>query len=321
MASKKNHASALLTLWVVVIAAAFRPAHSAEPPPEPDAPGARGIKWDRLALVGGSGATFRYLGFKYMDRAWYQGRKQDHIRWINDWSGETYLSLDKTSHFMNGLFMAQSLTDAYAWSGFGRPWAALLGTLTSWAALLEVEMRDAHFDQWGFSIPDFIANTAGASVPLAHTLFPATRALRFKFSYHPSALYLDRKKRAAPPEQPHIDHLIDDYEGMTFWMTVAIDEFLRGRAEEVWPDYLGLALGYGAVGLHGSNVKSKGPNKYFPDRPDARPEFFVALDYDTRFLPGQGRLWRYLKTQLNWIHWPTPALRIYPSWRLYLVYL
>ena len=281
---------------------------------------ARSIKLDRLALVTGSGATFRYLGYRYVERAWYQGQKQDRIRWINDWSGETYLNMDKGGHFMGGLFMAQSMNKAYAWSGFGPRSAALLGTLTSWAALLEVEMRDAHFDQWGFSIPDFVANSVGASVPLMHAFFPRTQAIRFKFSYFPSALYRDNKKRAAA-NQPHFDHAIDDYEGMTFWMTLSVNDFLNGRAEEVWPDYLGLALGYGAVGMHGSNVKSTGPNRRYLDLPDARPEILLALDYDAHFLPAEGRIWRYIKNQLNWIHFPAPTVRIYPELRFYLLYM
>jgi len=279
------------------------------------------LRLDRLTLLGGSAATVRYLGFKYLDRAWYQGQKLDHIRWINDWSGDTYLNLDKGGHFMGGLFLAQTLIDAFAWTGFRPRPASLLGTLASWAALLEIEMRDAHFDQWGFSIPDFAANTLGASVPLIYSFFPRTRALRFKFSYHPSSLYLDRRERARPPERPHIDHVIDDYAGMTFWTALSVDAFLWERAKERWPDFLGLAVGYGGTGLHGSNVKSKGPNKGYPDLPDARPEIFLALDYDTRFLPGDGRLWRYLKTQLNWIHFPAPTVRLYPQWRFYLLYM
>ena len=291
--------------------AAERPEREAEP----------GVRLDRLALAGGSGALCRFLGYKYLDRAWYQGQKQDHIRWIHDWSGETYVNVDKAGHFMGGLVMAEVMNETYSWCGFGTRSAAVLGTLTSWAALLEIEMRDAYFDQWGFSIPDFFTNTVGASVPLVHALFPATRAVRFKFSYLPSPLYLDYEERVQPPERPHTEHLIDDYEGMTFWMAVSVNQFLRGRAEELWPDYLGLALGYGAQGMHGSNVKSRGPNKYFRDLPDATPEILVALDYDARFLPGAGGIWDQLKGQLNWIHFPAPAVRLYPSWRFYFLYM
>ena len=278
-----------------------------------------GVHFDRMALVAGGAATFRYLGYRYVDRAWYQGQKQDEIRWLNDWGGETYLNLDKGGHFMGGAVLAQTLTESLYWSGFTPRTAAVLGTVTSWAALLEVEMRDAHFDQWGFSIPDFVANSVGASVPLVHNLWPATQIVRFKFSYLPSSLYLDDETRAAA-NRPHIEHLIDDYEGMTFWLSLAVEPLLEGRAAELWPDFLGVAVGYGAKGLHGSNVKSKGPNKFYPDRPDARSELFLAFDYDTRYLPGRGGAWGFLREQLNWLHLPAPALRFYPDLRLYLLF-
>jgi hypothetical protein len=278
-----------------------------------------GVRLDRLALIVGGAATFRYLGYRYVDRAWYQGQKQDEIRWINDWGGDTYLNLDKWGHFIGGAMLAQTLTEAFQWSGFRPRTAALMGTVTSWAALLEIEMRDAHFDQWGFSIPDFVANSVGASVPLVHSTWPSTQVVRFKFSYLPSPLYLNNDKRAAV-DRPHIEHLIDDYEGMTFWLTLSVEPLLAGRAREVWPDFLGVALGYGATGLHGSNVKSKGPSKLYQDRRDARPELFLALDYDARYLPGRGSRWGFLKKQLNWLHFPAPAVRFYPDVRFYLLF-
>ena len=104
------------------------------------------VRPGRLALVGSSVAALHYLGFKYFDRAWYQGKTTNQIRWIYDWGGDTYVNLDKGGHFMGGAFMAQKLSEAYAWAGFTERTAALLGTTTSWAALLEIEMRDAYFD-------------------------------------------------------------------------------------------------------------------------------------------------------------------------------
>ena len=273
----------------------------------------------RLALLGGTGLGIHYLGFKYFDNAWWQGKEQDHIRWLYDWYGDAYLDMDKGGHFMSGMLLAQTLADAYGWGGVSPRLAALAGTLTSWGLLFEVEMRDAYFDQWGFSIPDFTANTIGATVPLVHTLWPASRAVRFKFGYFPSDLYLHRTQRQAE-HRPFTKHIIDDYEGMTVWMTISVNHFLRGQAEEVWPDFFGLALGYGVTGLWGSNEKSKGNRIKKYDLPDARPELFVALDWDPRFLPGDGKVWRYFKEQVNWLHLPAPALRVYPERRFYLLF-
>ena len=277
-----------------------------------------GVRLERVLALCGAGAAIHYLGFRYFDRTWYQGEKRDSIRWLNDWAGDTYLNLDKGGHFMGGLFLSSLFSNAYSWAGFDTGTSTALGTLTSWGALFEIEMRDAYFVHWGFSIPDFFFNTLGAAVPLVYAACPASRAFGFKFSYWPSPLYLERVQRSRA-QQPHTDHLIDDYQGMTFWMTVAVEEFLPDREARFWPDFLGLALGYSGTGLHGSNVKSKGPFRGYQDLPDGQPEILIAFDFDLRDLPGEAAWWKSLKSQLNWIHLPAPAVRVYPDLRFYAV--
>ncbi len=279
-----------------------------------------GVRWRRVGLLSGVGFSVRFIGMRYFDNTWYDGDKGDTIRWAYDWAGETYLNLDKGAHFMAGVTLAQSVGDGLRWSGVSDRKAAVIGSLVSWGALLEIEMRDAYYQEWGFSVPDFVANTVGAAVPLMYTLVPQTQNVQFKFGYFPSSLYWNRKERAAA-DRPRFNHLIDDYEGMTFWASMPVSPFLPSRMREYWPDFLGLALGYGATGLHGSNVKSKGPNKYYDDLPDASPEILLSLDYDTRYLPGDNEIWTYVKTRLNWIKFPAPAIRLYPSLRFYLLYL
>ncbi|MEW6750389.1 MAG: DUF2279 domain-containing protein [Candidatus Latescibacterota bacterium] len=287
----------------------------------PRVPEGRRLRPRRLALLGATAAGLHYLGFRYFDHSWYEDQTRlDRIRWVYDWDGDTYLNMDKGGHFMGGLIMAQSLSGALAWSGLGPRAAALLGTAASWGAMLEIEMRDSHYAAWGFSVPDFTANTLGATVPLLHALVPATQAVTFKFSYHPSDLYLDRESRRLQG-RPHTDHIIDDYEGMAYWMALALEEVLPASLARDWPNFLGLALGYGATGLHGSNVKSKGPEREHKEWPPARPEVFLALDYNARRLPGSGGVWSFVRERLNWIHFPAPTVRLYPSWRFYLLYL
>ena len=278
----------------------------------------RRVRLERVLALCGAGAAVHYLGFRYFDRAWYQGEKRSSVRWINDWSGDTYLNLDKGGHLLGGLFLSSLFSSAYSWAGFETMPATVLGTLTSWGALFEIEMRDAYFVHWGFSIPDFVFNTLGASVPLVHATCPASRPFGFKFSYWPSPLYRERLQRSRE-QRPHTDHLIDDYQGMTFWMTVAVEQLLPDREARLWPDFLGVALGYSAIGLHGSNVKSKGPFREYEDLPDGQPEILIAFDFDVRSAPGEAAWWKSLKSQLNWIHLPAPAVRVYPDLRLYLV--
>ncbi len=279
-----------------------------------------GVRLDRLATVGAGGAVVHWAGFTYFDRAWYQGEKQESIRWLRDWSGDTYLHLDKGGHFIGGMFLSRNVGDAFRWSGLGANAAAGLGAVVSWAVLCEVEMRDAYYADWGFSIPDFLANTAGASIPLVHTLWPRTQAVGFKLSYWPSSQYRNYDRRRAA-DLPSTRYAIDDYEGMTVWLTLAVEPMLPARLQSSWPDWLGFAVGFGTKGMHGANVKSRGREREYPDLPSAHPEFLLSLDYDARQLPAGGWLWEHFKQQLIWLRLPAPAVRVYPDLRFYLLYL
>ena len=84
-----------------------------------------GLHPGRLAALGAVGGGLHYVGFRYFDKTWYQGQKQDHIRWIYDWSGDTYLNLDKGGHFMGGMVMAQSIQDGLVWGGVSRRTSAI----------------------------------------------------------------------------------------------------------------------------------------------------------------------------------------------------
>ncbi|MBT6148947.1 MAG: hypothetical protein HOH74_26145, partial [Gemmatimonadetes bacterium] len=50
-------------------------------------------------------------------------------------------------------------------------------------------------------------------------------------------------------------------------------------------------------------------------------EIIISLDADARYLPGNGEIWSLFKEQLNWLHLPAPAVRVYPDLRFYLLYL
>jgi hypothetical protein len=279
-----------------------------------------GLQYGRLALVGAGGSTAHLLAYRYVEKTWWQGRQTGGIRFINDWSGETFLNMDKAGHFMSGLFLAEMSAGIYRWAGFNPNTSTVLGSLTSFGELLFVEWRDGHFDQWGFSIPDLTADALGAAVPVLHTFFPATQAVRFKMSYLPSSQLRDRVSRQEQG-RPFVDSMADDYEGMTFWMTVDIKRMFGLRQFTAWPDGLGLAVGLGATGMHGANAKSRGPNRGYPNLPEAQSEILLALDYHAPDLPGEGAVWGRVKRFLRFVHLPAPAVRVYPEWTFYFLYL
>ena len=279
----------------------------------------QGIHLKRLAYVGVAAAGVHWVGYRYFERTWWQGQNTGRFRVVYDWSGDTLLNMDQSGHFMAGILFAQTARDLYYWIGFSPRTAMLLGSLSSIAELLYIEFRDGRFDQWGFSIPDATADVLGALIPLIHAYIPASQAVRFKFSYFSSALYRDRKARQASG-RPFVPSIIDDYEGMTFWMVLNPKPLLRGQAAEVWPNWLGVAVGVGAQGLHGFNHKSRGADRGYPKLPEAQREILLSLDFDFAHFLRDCEAFRKFMPYLRLSRFPTPALRIYPTRTFYLLY-
>jgi len=98
---------------------------------------------------------------------------------------------------------------------------------------------------------------------------------------------------------------MDDYEGQVFWLSLRVHEFLPQNPARYWPDFLPLA-----IGIRGRDIEGAQPHR----------EFYIALDYDmTKILPDTG----FPKTvgeALNFIHLPSPAVRISPSVIFYGLY-
>jgi hypothetical protein len=123
------------------------------------------------------------------------------------------------------------------------------------------------------------------------------------------------------PSDPYLDGWMDyplkDYDGFTYWLGFTVEDFLPDDAKPYWPDWLGIAVGYGAAKTF------KGKNSYNTDSNNiglGDQEWYIALDYDLRKLPGDSEFLKFLKDSLNLIHWPAPAIRFSPTGIYYGLY-
>jgi len=290
-----------LCCWVSMEAMGVGPSLASEAGERPSRPKGERIRFGRLAAAGAGVWAGRLVGHRYFDTAWWKsphpelGEKSD-FHFLYDWRKTTYLHVDKGGHLYGGKVLAEMLVEMSRWVGFGRKGAVFVGGVGRWLLLLEIEMKDGYYKWWGFSVPDFAANTLGVAFVVARELWAPARRFDLKMSYHRSDLYKAGK----------FEHVISDYEGMTFWLTFAAGEMWPG----LWPSLLNVAVGYGAKGLGGTATEGE----------HSRPEVYLALDYDIRKLPGTHRCWQWLKAMLNEVHFPAPAVRIYPRIMFYLLY-
>lgn len=264
------------------------------------------IKKPRLFAFWGGLLALDVYGFRRLQDFWYnQPTTSFHfIEGGPDWKARK--QMDKIGHLMHAYFASNLSAKAYRWAGMSAYKSIWYGALTSWLWMLQIEIADGFFEEWGFSYYDFTANTLGAVYAALQQHYPEKfGGIRFKISYKVSEAH--KKGLYSKTNQA----LIDDYEGMTFWLTANVHDLLPVRWKEKYPGWLspwGIAVGYSAKDI--ANHIYQG-----------RREVFIGLDFDLRKIPtGNSKFFKFVKDELNFIRLPLPAVRISPDGEWFLFY-
>ncbi|MBR9978716.1 MAG: DUF2279 domain-containing protein [Bacteroidetes bacterium] len=260
-------------------------------------------KWGRVGIISGVlGATVTGVHI-YQRNAWWSDRRTSfHFQHDSEYA----LNVDKLGHFYGGALGAFIGRKSLEWSGASRTTALWGGTAMGALFQLYVEIEDGFAPDWGFSPGDAYANVLGAAWPIAQHYVPGLEHMHPKFSYWPSK---------AVREGTHTGNMIDDYEGQTMWMGIHLHGLLPQSLKPYWPEWLGIA-----VGVAVRNMPIRVDGQYVQHNPLER-SIILALDYDmTKIIPGEGWFITALKEGLNFIHFPSPAIRISPDFISYGLY-
>ncbi len=212
------------------------------------------------------------------------------------------LNVDKFGHFFGAYLLNFSISKALVWADMPEKEAMWYGAGGALLFQTYVEVEDG-FSTWGFDRVDFASDVAGAAWMPLRSMIPALRVLNMKLSYHPSDLLGSTGGRGFKG-QKHL--VIDDYEGQTIWFTLDVHAVLPEGLRSYWPEFLHLAYGYGAR-----------------DIADVHPYrvYFLAPDLDmTKIIPQTSSFLRTLSETLNFIHFPLPAWKFYPTHTIYGIY-
>jgi hypothetical protein len=218
-----------------------------------------------------------------------------------------YQQMDKYGHFLHAYFASNFTSKMYRWVGLSGESSIWLGTLTGWLWILQIEIADGFFEAWGFSWNDLIANTIGSGFSALQQLYPdELGGIQPKLSYTTSEALKERRYNNGA------NSMIDDYEGITWWLGVNVYHYLPGKIQQNYPDWLkpfGFAIGQSAKGIAN--------NPHAGER-----EILIGLDFDLRKLPygDENGLIRFLKSELNFIRLPLPAVKITPHGVWYGLY-
>ncbi len=212
------------------------------------------------------------------------------------------LNVDKFGHFYGAYLLNFTISKALVWADMSEKDALWYGAGGALLFQTYVEVEDG-FSTWGFDRVDWASDLAGAAWMPLRSLVPALRVVNMKLSYHPSDLLGSAGGRGFKG-QKHI--VIDDYEGQTIWFTLDVPAILPERVRSFWPGFLHLAYGYGV-----RDVAHVHPYRVY----------YLAPDLDmTKIIPQSSSFLRTLSEALNFIHFPLPAWRFYPTHAFYGIY-
>ena len=254
------------------------------------------INYLRLSSMIGLMGVTNAVAYIYQRNVWYTEETTvfHSLEFINDWN--KYQQMDKFGHFTDAYFTSDLTGKIYRWSGMSGNTSVWLGALTGWAWMLEIELSDAFMSEWGFSWGDMLANTAGSAFYVLQKFnYDALGGIHPKFSWHKSDAWKEMRYNTDPKA------LIEDYEGLTFWVTVNPHHYFPDSWKKTYPEWLaplGLAFGVSA--------KDIGINPW-----GGYKEYFVGLDVDLRKLPIWGDLGmtKFIVSEINFLRLPLPVIR------------
>ncbi|MGD8305225.1 MAG: DUF2279 domain-containing protein [Ignavibacteria bacterium] len=265
------------------------------------------INTARLLTISGSIILLDVVVQKKQSEYWYtKERTRFHsISLFPDL--DRYKQMDKLGHIVDAYFVSDLTAKAYRWSGISGQSSVWLGALTGWLWTLQIEFYDAHSPKWGWSWGDIIANTIGSGFfILQHFNYDLFGGIHPKFSYHKSEEWKKYGSKTVGA------NLVQDYSGMTFWFAVNPHHYFPEEWKKDYPDWLapiGIAFGFGI-------------NNVIFDSLNGQRELYIGLDIDLRKLPlgNNSDLLNFLKSELNFIRLPLPAVRITPGGVWYGLY-
>jgi hypothetical protein len=250
------------------------------------------------ATVGTAAVAGNLALYQYFKRAWWNGQPARHI-WINWEQREPFREMDKFGHAYGGYHLAriggELLDGACVSRGKAVWWSAAYAA----AFQLQIEMWDGKQAEYGFSPLDLAANTAGAGYAVAQHYVPALRSVKPTISYS-RTLASKRYGRAQGSElRP-----TTDYSGQTYWLSFDVDALLPDDAARWWPGFVRASVGHSITDYVDPNT---GRGLW------GRREIVLSLDIDPEKLPGQNRIWRQVKHEMSYYHFPSPALVLTPT--------
>ena len=258
----------------------------------------------KFATVAGVGTAFYAGTLGSLYTVWYQDNHPAPFHSTND--NADWLQIDKYGHAYTCYAMGKMGMQSLRWAGVKDKRAIIYGGSFGVLFMTSVEILDGHYQEWGASPMDMVANASGGLLLIGQELAFKKQIVTFKFSYHHTDL---AKFRPGVLGETSMERLVEDYNGQTFWFSTNLKSIFK-RSEWL-PSWLNIAPGYGAYGMLSSQT-----NPLYTSNGDLLPpidryrSYYLSLDIDLDKIKTDSKFLKSVFFFLNMVKIPLPTIEI-----------
>lgn len=256
----------------------------------------------RIILIAGAEATLYAGSLVALNELWYKNYPRNAFHFFND--NKEWLQMDKIGHVTTAYYVGRVGISFFKWGGMERKKAIWFGGMLGSVYQTTIEIMDGYSAEWGFSVGDFAANTAGSLLVISQALaWDEQRiVLKYGFQTSPYAAYRPAILGSNLPER-----LLKDYNGQTYWLSVNPASFMSNNSG--FPKWLNIAVGYGADGMLGGYENPVMTNNEGNTINIERyRQYYLSLDVDLTRLKTRSVFLKTLFSAIGFIKIPAPAL-------------
>ncbi|MFT4533920.1 MAG: hypothetical protein ACI9P5_001272 [Saprospiraceae bacterium] len=268
-------------------------------------------------------STATYTGFSVgLYHTWYKQFEQEQFHTFNDW-GE-WNNMDKVGHLYTAYFQGVLCYKGAKWTGLSDNKSIMVGVICGGLFQTTLEVMDAFSSEWGFSMVDMGANISGIGLFALQQKYWGEQRIMIKVSSFPrnyDDFSIVGSNGTTVSLHERADNLfgssfaekyLKDYNAQAYWASINVNSFLPKNNK--WPDWLNIALGYGADNMFGGFKNEwETDGERFVLAEDAYPrvhQYYLGLDFDFTKIKTKNHFLKGLFSIFNIFKAPSPALEI-----------
>ena len=258
----------------------------------------------KFTAVAGTGTVFYGGTLAALSTVWYKENHRTNFHWINDNAG--WMQIDKYGHAYTCYAFGKLGMQSLRWSGVKDKRAIIYGGSFGILFMTSVEILDGHYEEWGASPMDMVANASGGLLLIGQELAFKKQIVTLKFSYHHTEL---AKYKPGVLGETSFERLVEDYNGQTFWASTNLKSIFT---KSKWlPNWLNVAPGYGAYGM----LAGEENPEYAYDGSTLPPidryrNYYLSLDIDFDKIKTNSGFLRSVFFFLNMVKFPMPTFEV-----------